>query len=415
MSATTDLRTQLRSLKIDGAQRPVERARSRRGLIIAAAVVALLAGGGYLAFANRDRLSSVVASATPQKSDVRFMTVVARSADDAPRTVLTATGKIVSDHRVLVFTKVSGQIVELFFEQGDRVKAGQKLAKIEDVLFKARRDEARATVERTKARLVFEQANFERINRLYASRLAPEIEFINARRNLDEARAQLEADNAALAFTEKVLFDTEVTAPIGGVILERNVNVGDFVTAEGGRGAMANAQLGSIADMNLLRVEVDISELDIARLRKDMTCQVIPDAYKDRKFGGHIMWIDPGANYSKATVQVKVRIEDPDDHLRVEGTAQVAFLADKPAANEHGEQAATIWIPKSACLPDASGKSARVFVATDGRIRQTPIQIGAHSGDLLQVLDGLRDGETIAVDHLDELRDGQRVKVASAG
>ena len=73
----------------------------------------------------------------------------------------------------------------------------------------------------------------------------------------------------------------------------------------------------------MLRVEVDISELDITRLHKNMPCRITPDAYKDRNYTGHIMWLDPGANYSKATVQVKVRIDNPDEFLRVEGSAKV--------------------------------------------------------------------------------------------
>ena len=121
-----------------------------------------------------------------------------------------------------------------------------------------------------------------------------------------------------------------MVAPIAGVILERDVEVGDFVSAEGGRSAMANSQFASIADMTKLRVEVDVSELDIARLRTDLPCVVVPDAYKDRRYHGHVMWLDPGANYAKATVQVKVRIDDPDDYLRVEGAAQVP-ISIRPA------------------------------------------------------------------------------------
>src|SRR5690606_8225607 len=130
-----------------------------------------------------------------------------------------------------------------------------------------------------------------------------DIEFADARRALNEARAQVEQSQAALDWAEKVLRDCDVLAPIAGVVLERNVEVGDFVAAEGGLGANANAQFGTIADMTKLRVEVDISELDIARLRKGMRCRITPDAYKDRRYPGYIMWIDPGANYSKATVQ----------------------------------------------------------------------------------------------------------------
>jgi multidrug efflux pump subunit AcrA (membrane-fusion protein) len=193
------------------------------------------------------------------------------------------------------------------------------------------------------------------------------------------------------------------------VILTRDVGVGDFVAAEGGRGAMANSQLGSIADMAALRVEVDVSELDIARVRRDMPCLVTPDARKDRKYPGRVMWIDPGANYSKATVGVKVRIENPDDTLRVEGSAQVAFLNEMPKNAPATQTATRIWIPASASLPDGDGKIAKVFVAVDGRLRSTPITVGRKSGDQIEVVDGLEEGQSIASGPLDKIRDGQRL------
>jgi len=309
-----------------------------------------------------------------------------------------------------VATKVSGQIVSLHFEQGDRVEQGRTLARIEDVLYRARRDEAAARLERSTANLQFQKINFERVAGLVESESAPDIEYADAKRALAEAEALVSADRAALEFTQKTLSDCQVVAPIAGVILTRNVEVGDFVAAEGGRGANANAQFAIIADMTQLRVEVDISELDIIRIHQGMRCTILPDAYKDRRYQGYVMWLDPGANYSKATVQVKVRIENPDDYLRVEGSAQVAFLAGTAASGSTGVQAPAIWIPSTACLSDPKGGASSVFLLEDGRLRKTPVTLGQRVGDRVEVTGGLRAGQTIAADGLDRLADGQRVR-----
>ena len=235
--------------------------------------VCVLGLAGYLVwerFGSRIAVWASRSAAAPAPA-VRSVRVVAAPAV-AATPVLTATGKIVSDHLVEVQTKVSGQVVALHFEQGDTVQRGQVLAEIESDTYRARRDEAAATLEKARANLAFQEINFERVRRLHAQSQASDIEFAEARRGLDEARAQVAADEAQLAFAEKLLRDCQVVAPIGGVILERNVEVGDFVAAEGGRGAMANAQFGAIADMSKLRVEVDVSELDIRRLRRGMPC-----------------------------------------------------------------------------------------------------------------------------------------------
>lgn len=372
----------------------------------------VLVGGGFGAMRYfrpelGDKLNAMVGTAA-EAAPIRLMEV-AVTREPSAQAVLTATGKIVSDHRVSVSTKVSGQIVALSFEQGDRVEKGQVLARVEDVLYRARRDEAQARLERARANLAFQKVNFERVSGLVASESAPDIEFADAKRALEEGQAQVEAERATLEWSQKALDDCEVVAPIAGVVLTRNVEIGDFVAAEGGRGAMANAQFATIADMTKLRVEVDVSEMDIVRITKDMPCIINPDAYKQREYRGFVMWLDPGANYSKATVQVKVRIENPDDFLRVEGSAQVAFHKELPAADAMTTAPASIWIPASAVRGGPNPDSGTVFVAKDGRLQPATVMIGKRQGDQLEVTSGLSAGQSIAIENTPQLSAGQRV------
>ncbi|HWL95249.1 MAG TPA: efflux RND transporter periplasmic adaptor subunit [Phycisphaerae bacterium] len=420
MSSQPDIRAQLRSLSIPKDQRPSARAmpaavptkRNWRWFVVAAVAI----GGGYLVYRFLPGAGAFIRAAAPAE-EVPLITVTERG-EAGPMTVHTATGKIVSDHKVKVTTKVSGQIVELLFEQGDRIEEGQVLARLEDVLPRARRNEAAAALEKSKANLAYQRVSFDRIEKLYKISSAPEIEYADSLRALKEAEAQVEQNEAGLSWAEKVLRDCEVVAPIGGVILERNVEVGDFVAAEGGIGAMANAQFGTIADMTKLRVEVDISELDISRLKKNMRCVITPDAYKDRKYDGYVMWIDPGANYSKATVQVKVRILNPDVQLRVEGVAQVVFLSEQvdpdapevKVAADVASKTGGIWIPIEACEIDAGGKAGRVFVAQDGKLHETPVIVGQKVAGQLEIISGLQAGQSIAASHIGAVESGQRIK-----
>lgn len=409
MAPSPDVKSQLQTLRIAKDQRPAGGTGGRRGWRVLVLLL-LLCGAGIGAYLKRDELSRYLGPRMSTAAEVPLVSVV-RQQEPGPAPILTATGKIVSDHKVQVSTKVSGQIVALYFEQGHRVKKGQVLARIEDVIYRARRDEAAAQLERARTNLAFQEINFARVERLYRDGTAPEIEYAEAKRAYDEARAQIAAAEAVLSYSQKMLSDCEVVAPIDGVILERNVEVGDFVAAEGGRGAMANAQFALIADMDALRVEVDVSELDIARVRQGMHCVVTPDAYKDRRYRGRVLWIDPGANYSKATVQVKVRIEEPDEFLRYEGSAQVVFLPEpSPATRTSTAGAPGLWIPASACIREPSGRTGQVFVAADGQLRKTTVTLGKQSGAQIEVIDGLTEGQRIAADRLDKLTDGQRVR-----
>jgi HlyD family secretion protein len=407
MTSPTGVKNQLESLRIPREQRPSSGGGSggrwgRRLFLLL--ILAAIAGGAYY---GRDRIGPLIARTAPA-AEIRIVKVAART-QPGSSPIHTATGKIVSDHRVQVSTKVSGQIVALNFEQGDRVQKGQQLAQIEDVLYRARRDEATARLARSQATLEFQQFNFNRTSALVNKNVAASVEYAEALRGIRETEAQLAADKASLQWSQKALDDCIVVAPIAGVVLERNVEIGDFVSAEGGRGAIANAQFAVIADMSKLRVEVDVSELDIARIHKDMRCTITPDAYKDRKYSGFVMWIDPGANYAKTAVQVKVRIEDPDDFLRVEGSAQVVFLPDRPASAPATQESPGLWIPATACLLDKAGTTGKVFVVSDGRLKQATISVGRQTAGQLEVLAGLREGQSIVAEGLDRLSDGQRI------
>lgn len=420
--APSEIRNQLQSLRIPKDQRPVSkgghggpRRRGRRGpgWLLLLIVLGALSAGGYH---YRHRIEDLVSRF--HAAEVRTIKVEARR-DQGPPPVLTATGRIVSDHRVQVATKVSGQIVGLYFEQGDHVNKGQVLARLEDVNPRAMRDQAAARLQRAKANLAYQKFNYERMDALFSQDTAPRIEYAEARRALLDAEGAVAMEQAALDYAQKQLNDCEVTAPIAGVVLERNVEVGDFVAAEGGRGANANAQFALIADMTKLRVEVDVSELDINRLHKGMPCSITPEAYKDRKFRGRVLWIDPGANYSKATVQVKVRIEDPDPSLlRVEGSAKVVFLTEEeqPASDPlsdtapASQAASRPWIPLSACIREEGGEQAVVFVVEQDRLRRTVITLGRRAAGQVEVLQGLDHGQIIAAEDLKKLSDGQRIR-----
>ncbi len=412
MANGQELREQLQSLSIPREQRPGAKAAARssgRPVLITFLILALLALGGYFGWQRfSPQIESLRGALTPA-AEVHLLKVTAERTSGTPA-VHTATGKIVSDHEVQVATKVSGQIVELKFEQGDRLKAGDVVARIEDVAYRARRDEAAARLQEASANLAYQKINFDRVSKLRETQEAADIELAEARRALDAAEAEVKALEAILVAAQKMLADCEVRAPIAGVVLERDVDVGDFVAAEGGRGAMANSQLATIADMESLRVEVDVSELDVARIHQDMPCVIIPDAYKDRRYDGHVRWIDPGANYAKATVQVKVGIDHPDEYLRVQGAAQVQFLTERPTTSTASRSTPGIWIPQSACLAGPTPDVGKVFVAADGRLRLTPVTLGRRQDTRLEVLTGLAEGQEIVADGLDALRDGQSIR-----
>jgi HlyD family secretion protein len=177
-------------------------------------------------------------------------------------------------------------------------------------------------------------------------------------------------------------------------------------SAFGGSGARTSVV--DLADLTDLQVELDISQVDFARLKHSQRAEIIPEAYPNLRFTGFIEEIAPEANRAKSTVQVKVKVENPTEQLRPEMNARVNFLSDK-APSDESKTIARVLVPKNAVVK--KDNSAFVFVVKGNKVEQRTIRTGEESGDAYVVLDGLSGNESVAVSEVDKLRDGDRVKV----
>ena len=145
--------------------------------------------------------------------------------------------------------------------------------------------------------------------------------------DIDAQRATVRQLEGALANLTIDLNNTVIRSPIAATVLERNVEVGEFVTNGfvGDRGA--KGYVLSIADLNDLRVELDVSQNDFAKVSAQQPCWIVTDAYPDKKYEGIVDLISPEANRQKATVQVRVKVLSPDGLLKPDMNATVSFLA----------------------------------------------------------------------------------------
>jgi HlyD family secretion protein len=394
--------------------------------------------------------------------EVETVRVTAQTVGDAGESVaLEAAGYVVPHHKIEVASKVVGKVAWIGVEKGDPVKQGQVMVRLENdeyvaqvrqeegnrASLKARLSElengsrpeeialANANLDEAKANLDNAKVNLDR-----ASQLAGEGVF--SKQELDDAKARYDAQAARvksldrafelmrigprqeqiaalkgqvqeaegrLALARTRLDGTEIRAPVTGTILERNVEIGEFVTTSfvGERGA--KGYVVSLADLNDLQVELDISQNDFAKLRQDQRGIVWTDAFPDRKYDGRIFEISPEADRQKATVQVKVQVLEPDDYMRPEMNANVAFVIESKTA-ESGEPAApTITIP-SAALRDGN----TVFVLLDDRAVKRTVKVRQSGPRGVEVSEGLIGGEELILSPPPEMADGDKVRLKTS-
>lgn len=397
------------NLKIDKTEKIVKAGGRRRRLWIAAALLLPLLAAAGLYFGG------VLAPAL--SVDVTTVSLLYPSQS---LSLLNASGYIVAQRKAAVASKVTGRIVALTVEEGSRVTAGQVIARMENADVAALRDQAaanlgnaRAAREQVRAERDNAAAEHERYGKLvakgYVSRSEYEVVQTRHRRAVEgvkAAEAAVRAAEAALQNAEVGLGDTLIRAPFDAVVLTKNADVGDIVTPLGAA-ANAKAAVVTIADMASLQVEVDVSETNIAAIKRGQPCDIHLDAFPDLRFRGQVHAVVPTVDRSKATVLVKVRFLDRDPRMLPEMSAKVAFLSRPLNADERKPRLAVL----QAALTDR-GEGPVAFVAEGKRVRRTAVRTGGRLGEMTELLAGLKAGERVVLNPPKGLRDGARIRIA---
>lgn len=335
-------------------------------------------------------------------------------------TVLNASGYVVPQRKSALASKVTGRLVWLGVEEGNRVKKDQIVARLESQDVTAARDQAEANVtaarhnvELARAELKEATLNLERNRALLAKGFIAKAVYDSALARYEKALAAAEAAEATLkaglAGLEVANINLEYTlirAPFEAVVLTKNADVGDIVTPIG---AAANAKSAviTIADMNSLQVEADVSESNLNKIKVGQPCEIQLESIPGERFRGAIHMIVPTADRTKATVMVKVRFVEKDPRILPEMSAKVAFLS-RPASAE--EQKPRIAVNQSAVVSRKDKKI--VFLVREERAVEAPVNLGSPMGDMVEVLDGIKVGDQIVLNPADKLKNGLKIKAA---
>jgi RND family efflux transporter MFP subunit len=335
-------------------------------------------------------------------------------------TLLNASGYVVPQRKAAVAAKVTGRIVALYVEEGSRVKKGQIIARLEADDVGAQRDQAQANVEvsrqnleQAKAELADAKASFEREKSLLAQEFttkasfdAAEARYRKAQAGFTGAEAGVKASSAALRGAGVALDYTMIRAPFDAIVLTKNADIGDIVTPIGAA-ANAKAAVVTIADMDSLQVEADVSESNLKQIKAGQPCEIQLDAVPDTRFKGVIHMIVPTADRTKATVMVKVKFLNIDSRILPEMSAKVAFLSREVSGDEQQPRLAV----SQKALKVRNGNTT-VFFVKGNRVDEVKVATGLQLGDMVEIKDGLKPGEKVVINPPSNLRDGSRIKLA---
>jgi HlyD family secretion protein len=396
----------------------------------------------------------LVHNAPPRVAVVRVVASPGNVADDVSAE-LNATGYIVAHHQIQVASKVSGKVAWIGVDEGSTVTKGQTLVRLDDTEYSAQLQQAQGNLASLRARLMelehgsrpqeITQAHanlaqseadltngklsFERSSALYSDGIISKADFETALYNyrnleakagalkqvyelvrkgprqeeIDSMRGLVKQAEGLLAYDQDQESNTVIRSPINGRVLERAVEQGEYVTNGfvGDKGA--KGYVVTLADLNDLQVELDIAENDFSKVHIGSKALVTTDAFPDHKYEGELVEIAPIANRQKATVRVKVQISHPDEQLRPDMNASVAFILS--SQRDKRPDPGFIVIPSSAIRDQA------VFVLSHGKAVRRPVQAAEATATEARILHGLAEGDQVIVNPPENLKDGENVRL----
>jgi multidrug efflux pump subunit AcrA (membrane-fusion protein) len=355
--------------------------------------------------------------------------VSAAAAVEQPITrFIRATGSLTAEEQAEVAAEIAGRVVATPVERGTAVTEGAVLVRVSPAEAEAQAKEAEANaaqiearlgiapgrpfdvnavpeVQNAKASFDLAQNEFNRIQSLLDQRVVSQSEFDQRRTQMEASRQQfeaarngaaqqyqaLQAARARLALAEKSLSDTTVRAPFSGLVAERLVSVGDYVTK--------GMKVAVVVRVNPLRVQLTVPEQFVSAVKTGAPVAFQVDAFPGREFRGTVRYVSPALEATRRALTIEAVVPNQSGDLKpgLFATARI----------EQPEKTPAVMVPADAVQTTAG--TSRVFVINGDKAEERIVTIGLAVGDLIEIATGLKPGEKVATKNLGQLFDGSKV------
>lgn len=395
----------------------VEKRNSLAGILIAAFSIAAAGCGG--------ESTTVNAEAKPEPLVIDAIPVESRAIDR----FLRVTGSLVADEQAEVSAEAPGRVVAVSVERGSRVSQGAVLVRISATETSAQLQEAEANAAQIEARLGLSagepfdpkrvpdvmnakasldlaEAEFGRIKSLLDQKVVSQSEYDQRRAQVDVARQQfqvaqnvaeqsyrsLQAARARIELARKAQADTIIRAPFSGLVAERLVSVGDYVT----RGA----HVATVVRVDPMRVELTVPEQAVALVKTGQPVQIAVDAYPGQTFAAKVRFVSPSLRTDQRALTVEAVADNPDGRLKpgLFATALIQQPTSTPA----------LLVPATAV--EAVAGTSRAYVIKNNKVEERIVTVGETVGHQVEITSGLTKDDRVAVSPKGHLSDGLEVR-----
>ena len=411
----TDRAALLNQLRIDRSEPPSSGGQGKWWATGIAVIVIAASGVWYLMRPTGVPITTAVAQAV----------VGGGSGAAAGASLLDASGYIVARRRATVSSKVTGKVMKVMLEEGQRVEAGEVIALLDDSNWRSALAQSRAQLEQAEANVVSAQTAFDDAKPIFERSEKQKAAAVISAQSFDESHAQfnvahnnlliaergLATARAGVDVAQRNLDDTVIRAPFAGIVTEKAAQPGEMVSPISAGGGFTRTGIGTIVDMDSLEVEVDVSENFINRVRPQQPVTIKLNAYPDWDIPGSVIAMIPTADRAKATVKVRIAIQQKDPRIIPEMGARVAFLSETAPSAAGAEKNAPAGVVIPADAVAASGATGIVYVVHGTSVERRAVRLGGKTSAGQIITAGLEAGNSVALGDLSKLSDGVRIRI----
>jgi RND family efflux transporter MFP subunit len=334
------------------------------------------------------------AVASQSKSEFAVSVKVAPVVRSSIKSTISAVGTVMALNQAKISAKIPGKIEKVLVEEGDRVKAGQTLARMEKTDFVLTKNQAEAAVAMAEANFSKAKTDWARAQELLEKGIASQQQFDLAKSGYDVAAAAVKQAKADLGLAQNQLDNANVTAPFGGTVTQKYCCLGERVAP--------GQPLLEVADISTVDIEVGVSDKRFSEVELDQPATISVDGYPDRRFTGNVKKIQPSIDPATRTFKVTIGVANPDELLKPGMFARANI--------EVGFHKGALVIPRAALLEE-EGKYL-VVVVRNGHVKRMEAIPGFLEADKVEILNGPSEGDQVVIEGAYGLAQDALVKIS---
>ena len=307
------------------------------------------------------------------------------------------TGIIEAWKKINITPDVGGKIAKIHVEEGDMVREGQLLAELDTRAIRLQLEQAEAALAVTEANYKDAKRNMERMERLIEEKAVSDQQYEKIKLAYEGAEAQLQQAKATVNLAHHNLDVSLMKAPFSGVVASKNAEVGDVINPMMG-GFSPNSGVLTLMDFSRVKIEIDISPQEIVRIKRGQTVLLSVDAYPNRVFEGKVTIVNLTAEPLSKKFKVEAQMDNRGLLLRPNTFGEATL---EVSTHENA-----LVIPQRAVL-----ENRIVFLARDNKAERREVTLGLQNAELVEVLSGIEEGDSVIVEGNYGLEDGAEIDI----